>query len=191
MASITKPDELDQQARKELIQQLLQVEQDRSFTNLEVALRKLALEQQVMADTERYLSSIIHEKGVASTTRSLVIDFEEAASHIKIEDLPFEYVSGQEDCSASSPDSISFETHWWGFQLHFPHSVMGDVDKAAGLIGGLTSALALVPGLNIAVGVLAASIAIRWAVMKVIDKGRGVTLTSPWVVLAALVPTPR
>ena len=94
-------------------------------------------------------------------------------------------------------DSASAQAYWWGWELFLPEKVMNQVkgvgQTASGIFSLLASAAAaglIAAPLAPLLGAVAASIALRWGVMVLVDTGNGIKLASPWVSPLILVPLP-
>ncbi|WP_197039987.1 hypothetical protein [Nocardia sp. NRRL WC-3656] len=81
---------------------------------------------------------------------------------------------------------VSAEAKWWGFRVFLNH-------EAVNLSAEIYPRIATLVGqfLPAPIGtIVGAYCKAHSVIMKRVDKGRGVVLTSPWVAIAALVPTP-
>lgn len=130
-----------------------------------------------------------HLEGVTRSTELERADFEVGDAEAIEEQLLGGTLEGGKN------QVITAEAFWWGYHFVVPESAMKDFTKA----GDVTASFMALGGAAIAasggslapaVGVVAAYVAAELALMKAVDKGKGVYLSASWVSPGVIVPTP-
>lgn len=90
---------------------------------------------------------------------------------------------------------ITAEAFWWGYHFVIPESAMKDFTDAGDVTAafmGLGGAVIAASGGSLApvVAIVAAYVAAELALMRAVDRGKGVYLSASWASPAAIVPTP-
>ena len=100
--------------------------------------------------------------------------------------------------SKASSSYVEAEAQWWG--LVFTLSDQAAKDLSSGTTGiaavsaAITTALAAVPGVNLAMGIITGIIGIHAAAIGLMNRGNGVYITAPWPYITLplfWIPTPR
>lgn len=87
-------------------------------------------------------------------------------------------------------DVVSVKFYWWGYVIRFPEPVMKDLNNAGDITTKVLDMMVFVPGLNAVAPIAAAYVALEFAMMKGMDKGKGVGLGSSWVTPGVFIPAP-
>jgi hypothetical protein len=87
---------------------------------------------------------------------------------------------------------------WWGLVFVLSDQAAKDLSSGSGgvaaVAGAIAAACAAIPGINIAVGIVAAILGLHSVVIGAMNRGQGVYVTAIWTVILLpplWIPTPR
>ncbi len=99
---------------------------------------------------------------------------------------------------AADEKYVEVVARWWGLVFVLSDQAAKDLSSgsggAAAVVGAIAAACSAIPGVNMAVGVVAAIFALHSVVIGAMNRGKGVYITALWggiLVPALWIPTPR
>lgn len=84
---------------------------------------------------------------------------------------------------------ITFDSHWWGFQLHLNEDATQLLEQIDNWAGKLVNALGT--EIKPIAKAIQLYLKLRNVIIKAEDRGRGVKLVSPWIMPTLLIPLPE